>query len=425
MISVFQTFFYTYGKNETGQTLTLKGSELADEAMAVVGSGINDYEAATDRLAPKAALAEGLLLFDQIILPSYTWAGLLNTVGLDFLETLVREQRLRFTNTWASNFGVVFSKKEMTGTLQRFSLINKRTGKAYAEDERVIEALIGTPGLTITQRDRLLALIHDSTTILPADEMGKLAISETNKDLRNGNLRDHIKVTSLTSDKVILGEGRHINRIMNANMNLIAAERLGAKSVRSEGFIADLTRKKFYSALASERRPEDELLKLLEFRGIPDLAPIVENGILPLEEIFKLSQQAPAQRFREWFHKTLDQEQGLNASDVNAIPKKYAELLGAPGFFDRTSVKATQLLFGVLPRPLDFGTSALSLALEGIFKYWKPTFFVEEQLRRSIDHALKTHRRKEKKNFFKTIYRVNGGDPCPCRSGRQFKKCHG
>ncbi|MBD8001373.1 SEC-C domain-containing protein [Phocaeicola sp. Sa1YUN3] len=81
-------------------------------------------------------------------------------------------------------------------------------------------------------------------------------------------------------------------------------------------------------------------------------------------------------------------------------------------------------LFGFIPGIV--ASAFDSFILDKILKGWHPNFFLDDKLKTMIDDCIIKEKRKcQKEKLDKAFKGVGRNDPCPCGSGKKYKKCHG
>ena len=67
-----------------------------------------------------------------------------------------------------------------------------------------------------------------------------------------------------------------------------------------------------------------------------------------------------------------------------------------------------------------------SYVLDKVLKGWHPNFFLDNELKRIIDKCVEENNKANKDAFREQMFKgVGRNDPCPCGSGKKYKKCHG
>ena len=67
-----------------------------------------------------------------------------------------------------------------------------------------------------------------------------------------------------------------------------------------------------------------------------------------------------------------------------------------------------------------------SFVLNKILNGWNPNFFLDDKVKDRIDKCIKEKEQEAQEALLCERFKgVGRNDPCPCGSGKKFKKCHG
>ena len=67
-----------------------------------------------------------------------------------------------------------------------------------------------------------------------------------------------------------------------------------------------------------------------------------------------------------------------------------------------------------------------SYILDKVSKGWHPNFFLDDGLKKLIDGSVEEYNKQKRVALLQQRFKgVGRNDPCPCGSGKKFKKCHG
>ena len=67
-----------------------------------------------------------------------------------------------------------------------------------------------------------------------------------------------------------------------------------------------------------------------------------------------------------------------------------------------------------------------SFILSKVAQGWHPDFFLDDSVKEKIDAKIREKEEEERKALMQERFKgVGRNDPCPCGSGKKFKKCHG
>ena len=165
----------------------------------------------------------------------------------------------------------------------------------------------------------------------------------------------------------------------------------------------------------------DSLIHLEQQKGFPDLGQLFIDKIINLDDILRIRDNFNGKIFRYWA-KTTDYEEEVMRQEImnsvhNILGTKCLQplrmlacnLIGIGGF-----------LPGVAASAFD------SYVLDKVLKGWHPNFFLDNELKRIIDKSVEENNKTNKDAFREQMFKgVGRNDPCPCGSGKKYKKCHG
>lgn len=82
---------------------------------------------------------------------------------------------------------------------------------------------------------------------------------------------------------------------------------------------------------------------------------------------------------------------------------------------------------GIANAPVGIVAGAIdSFIIDKIVGGWHPNIFLDDILKSEIDSRLKLHAEKTRRDSIKSRFpNVGRNDPCPCSSGKKFKRCCG
>ena len=165
----------------------------------------------------------------------------------------------------------------------------------------------------------------------------------------------------------------------------------------------------------------DVLLKLEQQKGFPDLGELFVNNIIGLDEILKLRDDFQGKIFRYWakqsaYDEDLMRKEIMNSVDnilgsklINPIRMLACNIIGLLGFIP-----------GLVASAVD------GYILNAISKGWHPNFFLDDKLKKMIDECVKKEERIAKIRMRDETFKgIGRNEPCPCGSGKKYKKCHG
>jgi hypothetical protein len=211
-------------------------------------------------------------------------------------------------------------------------------------------------------------------------------------------------------------------RLQELNKSAVLASVLGIENVKMDAEICNLMMKKTASAFSKPLHSgTDALVHLEQQKGFPDLGELFVDKIVNLDDLLQIRNNFNGKLFRYWAKMT-NYEEGVMRQEImnsvnNVLGSKCMQpirmlacnLIGIGGF-----------LPGITASAFD------SYVLDKVFKGWHPNFFLDNELKKMIDRSVDEDNKKNQDSFRKEMFKgVGRNEPCPCGSGKKFKKCHG
>lgn len=213
-----------------------------------------------------------------------------------------------------------------------------------------------------------------------------------------------------------------IIRLQELNKTMVLSAMLGIENIKSDAAINKLIRIKTASPFGKDiHTGTDAILRIEQQKGFPDIGDLYVNKIINLDDVLKLRDSFQGKIFRYWTQKSDYDEKLMQKEIMSSVHNILGSKCMNPVRFIGTNLIG---LLGVIP---GLAASAFdSFILDKISKGWHPNFFLDDKLKKMIDTCIARENkriRKEKQNeAFKGIEK---NDPCPCGSGKKYKKCHG
>ena len=211
-------------------------------------------------------------------------------------------------------------------------------------------------------------------------------------------------------------------RLQELNKSVILASMLNIDNIKMDAAINELMLRKTASAFSKDIHVgTDALIRIEQQKGFPDLGELFVKGIIGLNDILKLRNDFQGKIFHYWMQKSDYEEQLMQQEIMNSVQN----ILGAkcinPIRFIGTNLIG---LFGFIPGIV--ASAFDSFILDKILKGWHPNFFLDDKLKTMIDDCIIKEKRKcQKEKLDEAFKGVGRNDPCPCGSGKKYKKCHG
>lgn len=211
-------------------------------------------------------------------------------------------------------------------------------------------------------------------------------------------------------------------RLQELNKDAILAATLNIDNIKMDAAINELMLRKTTSAFSRDFHVgTDTLIRIMQKKDFPDLGMLFLEKIIDLDDILKLRDNFQNKIFRYWIKASEYDEQIMQKEIMNSVQN----ILGSK-ILNPIRLIGTNLLglAGFVP---GVAASAFdSFILDKISKGWHPNFFLDDVLKRKIDKCIEKENnrilKEKREHAFKGVGR---NEPCPCGSGKKFKKCHG
>lgn len=375
-------------------------------------------------------LITALLSFDKIYIEGNHIGDIIQVWGSDYVKELLRlhllciipDQELNPVmiqeNGGEWKHGFFSYPQESVPIGQEYKPIKSNINKWSHIENRFQK--IGFQGL---EAKTILYLIDEnSVNIGNPDIFTKKVNDETNRDILNPLfLRDSNFYRQRLDGKWEYNQVSRV-RLQELNKSVILAEILGIDNIKMDAAINELMVRKTISAFSKTiHSGTDVLLKLEQQKGFPDLGELFVNNIIGLDEILKLRDDFQGKIFRYWakqsaYDEDLMRKEIMNSVDnilgsklINPIRMLACNIIGLLGFIP-----------GLVASAVD------GYILNAISKGWHPNFFLDDKLKKMIDECVKKEERIAKIRMRDETFKgIGRNEPCPCGSGKKYKKCHG
>lgn len=246
--------------------------------------------------------------------------------------------------------------------------------------------------------------------------------AETSKDILNPMFLHDPNFYRMRNDGCLEYNQLSRVRLQELNKSAILAATLNIDNIKMDAAINELMVRKTASAFSKDiHAGTDALIRIEQQKGFPDLGDLFVKGIINLDDILNLRNDFQGKIFRYWaqrsnYEEHLMQQEVMNSARtilcskyMNSIRFIGSNLIGLLGFIPGLAASAFD-----------------SYILDKILKGWHPNFFLDDKLKKMIDNCIaRENRRDQKKKREKAFKGVGRNDPCPCGSGKKYKKCHG
>lgn len=196
------------------------------------------------------------------------------------------------------------------------------------------------------------------------------------------------------------------NNLSNSIMDDYAKDYLGSKFTATIGKFNDGNEKvKLFERISDNKR-------------IPNFYQMFKKGSIEIDQILDIRESFNSKLFRNWFANPDVSEQDI-----------YYELLKEHGL----SLKINLLkwivptIIGVINTPLGVAASSVeNFFISKILQGWNPNLFLDDVLGKRLTQLENNFKiQEERKIILERFKGIQRNEPCPCQSGKKFKKCHG
>lgn len=266
-------------------------------------------------------------------------------------------------------------------------------------------------------RPKIIQYIDNSS--VRADNVSPIVMKEIACDLERKSFRDEFDLKTENIENVSSRDGYGILRLSECAQSLIIQNRLGIDSIYQDAHIKNYAEAKLGNFA---RTPQADSLagfeKVMNLKGIPDLLPLLKKGTITIDDILKCRNTFNGGIFRKWY------------SNENFDSQELISALMTPAKQSATT-KLIRLLYpnvlGIFSPLVGLAAStADSYLIEKLVTGWRPSLFLDDVLKTSLDIQIKRYEEKAKRDeIIARFGSVERNAPCPCQSGKKFKKCHG
>ena len=268
----------------------------------------------------------------------------------------------------------------------------------------------------------LLYLIDEKKEVIEQEKIKQLTLKETLHDLKNEPFVTANDI--LRKNKWGQTEYHQLNilRLHELNTVVVTAGLLGANALKTDGEISVLMGKKCASVFADKlKNGVTAIQSILHKKGFPDLGELFYNQVIGLEDILKLRNSLQGKLFRYWALNDEYDEAQMQMDIMNSVHTVLgSKLSGAIRFVACSALGLVSSIPGIAASAID------SFILNKILNGWHPNFFLDDKVKERIDKCIQEKEDDAKKALLLERFKgVGRNEPCPCGSGKKFKKCHG
>ncbi len=268
----------------------------------------------------------------------------------------------------------------------------------------------------------LLYLIDEKKKVIDQEKIKELALKETLNDLKNEQFVTDNSI--LRKNKLGLTEFHQLNilRLHELNTVAVTAGLLGADALKTDGEISELMNRKCASVFRDKLKDGvSSIQSILHKKGFPDLGELFYNHVIDLDDILKLRNSLQGSLFRYWAMKDAYDEAEMQKDIMNSVHTVLgSKISGAIRFGLCSAIGLFSAVPGIAASAID------SFILNRILQGWHPNFFLDDKVKDRIDKCIAEKEKDAQKALLRERFKgVGRNDPCPCGSGKKFKRCHG
>lgn len=373
-------------------------------------------------------LISAILTYDNVFIKASNVWDVLSVFGSINLKELLRDGILKIvpdqelnpvmmlkSDGWEPEF---FGHKSSTLD-QTHRVFFEPSNKEFAE----VETIFYEKGFHGIEANSVLMLLDENKVTINSDELKRRELIEMSRDIETKSFVDKYSITRTNNKGLREFHKQRLLRLHELNTTTIMAGMLYVDGVKTDGNISQLLSYKIAANPLIESRPDgiSAIQEITKEKDFPDLGVLFHQGIIDLEDILKLRSSFQGKMFRYWNKLDNYEETELRKDVMNSVHNVLGSKLSNAVRFITTNVVG---LCGFIP---GLAASAFdSYIISKIAKGWHPNFFLDDKLKNLIERRIEVHEREEKAKLIREQFKgVRPNDPCPCGSGKKFKKCHG
>lgn len=298
---------------------------------------------------PLETLIESLILYDKIVVPTQDFIvipAFISALGEDSFRSLIECGAIEFLRL---NRIIGFESGKGAALFK----LQKREGQPHpfaADLDWVIDWAV--KAFVPTQDPKcLISAISNTVTEIEEDGIHPVLRKESEDDiLESEETRElfslpkiHPRDFSVEENKVIFYSNsgqdssfQTVNsylRLVQTNVELYMSNWIGCDDIASAANLDSILTNKH---LRSQHK--EAMSNLMEINRIPDFAPNVRNGTIPLHQIIKLRDSKHCGGFRTWFH------ENINSASTKEIAQNYIDLLSSTSVFEKIPNKILRVI---------------------------------------------------------------------------------
>lgn len=390
---------------------------------------VTGYDITYDKIVVRNQIASdfltALLTYDKVIILASNFDDVCKVIGFENIKELLRLHILQIIPDL--NLNPVLLKNDSKYQLDFIGFPNgyddEITHKMVCFDHPLghIESWLSKIGVDKSERNVLITLLEDNELQVEEQTIKGLAIEESKLDMQNIEFltdKDFYRVNNGIVEMNLTNQ----LRLHKLNTLSVIASKLNVNGLKADGAISELLFRKTKSALSSSLHDGlDAMQSIVSKKGFPELGELYVKGIISMADILRLRETFQNKMFRFWLKMDNYEEEVMTRDVMNSVHNVFGNKISN---LIRMTVCSVAGIKGFIP---GVAASAFdSFVLNKVANGWHPNFFLDDKLKEMIDTKIKEQSRLQRINEIRERFGdVGRNDPCPCGSGKKFKKCHG
>ena len=373
-------------------------------------------------------LLTAILTYDHVYIEGHHIWDVLSVFGSVNLEKLLRGGILHFIPDNKLS-PVMMKRKDGVWRPDFFGYASGVYGdngnlifKATQQEWGSIETTFYDKGIKGQDAQAFLYLVDEHKKAVDQEQVRELALKETLDDLRNELFVTENSIMRTNNLGQTEFHQLNILRLHELNTVAVIAGLLGTDAVKTDGQISELMTRKCASVFSEKMKDGvTSVQSIFRKKGFPDFGELFANNVIDLEDILRLRNSLQGKIFRSWaVHDDYDETQ-MQMDIMNSVHSLLgSKISGAIRFVTCNAIGLISSVTGVAVSAFD------SFILNKVVQGWHPNFFLDDKVKERIDKCIKEKEQEEKEALLRERFKgVGRNEPCPCGSGKKFKRCHG
>ena len=265
-----------------------------------------------------------------------------------------------------------------------------------------------------------LYLVEKNSLRLQSENISTKIHSEIDYDLLNQNITKSFNISAQNKISIPPSDAYKVLRLLHLNKFLVYASEFNCNDLMVDGIAHHYLNLKTSPILKSQTGNDDvfALNSVLAERKIPDLSILYKEKVISIEDFFEIRNNWHGSAFRIWWN-----SKDYNLDDLRSELSKKLKKSKISSLVKWLSLNLIGLVQPIVGTAISFGESFL---LKRFLSGWNPKLFLDDYLKERIDKKIKDFETKRNNELAERYFgKVGRNDPCPCKSGKKFKHCHG